>query len=450
MRIFEHAGTAVNALKNQTLFIQLNPHSDSRLSGSIMTNSRQSNSVEKSHVKLGRLLSDSQTMNYSLLISEALQAADAPLAARDLAAHVSGVLPAGEDVETIVRQTVDKVYQAVQISRDEFGWLSNLIDGSIVRHPLTAEEARQGFLLLDELEHAILFPEFFQTHRSSDRILHVELFGGPTIPAEAYIERKTWSLRLGTPFVDWIDEQGGQGRDDLIITANDATRGHYTLRLHPREARDDSLIQSRNVQLTLKAEEIVREARTKNSAMTTWDLAAQLLAQNAYRELVPPDDLHCVLHQYSLLHFDSSVGYILKDEGVGSINSVGNQDLYSGNDGQDSWTDPKYDLPAKDESNFANVEGIAVTDEDYGRYLDKLFQSGIMDSPFTEQEYRMLRAELDSLIRMERKFGYLLSEQRDRQHNLITCLLIDPTTIGDDQHDYPGSSDGDEPPCVEG
>lgn len=41
--------------------------------------------------------------------------------------------------------------------------------------------------------------------------------GGPTIEAEACIERRTWSLRLGAEFVEWIEEAGGQGRDDILI-----------------------------------------------------------------------------------------------------------------------------------------------------------------------------------------------------------------------------------------
>ena len=98
------------------------------------------------------------------------------------------------------------------VSPGHYGWLSHLLSGAVFRHPLTSEETRRGYLLLDELEHTVFFPQFFQHYRPDDRVLTIELFGGPTIRAEAAIERKTWSLRLGQEFADWIDELGAKPR----------------------------------------------------------------------------------------------------------------------------------------------------------------------------------------------------------------------------------------------
>jgi hypothetical protein len=95
------------------------------------------------------------------------------------------------------------------------------------------------------------------------------------------------------------------------------------------------------------------------------------------------------------------------------------------------------------------MDESSASDKEYDRYLDKLFQSGIMDSPFTEHEYRMLRAELESLVQMEEKFGYLLSEQRNRQHDLVACLLIDPSSLSRKNANYPKNNDHDEPPFLE-
>lgn len=416
-----------------------------------MTNPHQNNSMEKSKVNFDTLISSPHELDYSGTIAEALQAAPRLLSIEELAATIKHQLPRGNDSISIVGLALDTLFQAVEVAPNQFGWLTNLVDGTVLRHPLTAEEARQGFLLLDELEHAVFFPEFFQTHRSDDRILQIELFGGPVIPSEAYIERKTWSLRLGTQFTEWLDEQGGQGRDDIIITALDVAEGRYSLRLHPREARDNGLIQNRNVQLTLKAEEMVAKVQQLKGSMTTWDLAAGLLVQDVYRESVPPDDLHCVLHQYSLLHFDSSLGYTIKDEGTGPFSSPSNQKLYASGDSSSRKLDAKYDVPASKEVSVSSQKSELsdLIEDEYELYLDKLFQSGIMDSPFTEQEYKVLRAELDSLISLEQQFGYLLTEQRNRQHDLFACLLIEPGTISDDDRDLPSRSDFDEPPCWE-
>ncbi|MEM7129492.1 MAG: hypothetical protein AAF702_24380 [Chloroflexota bacterium] len=413
-----------------------------------MTKSFQRNSVEKSYINLDVLPKNTQNANYSNMIADTLMSSPVPLSAHEIDAALGHSLPKGTDIHRLIEQTADTIFQVVQCAPDQYGWLSNLIKGSIIRHPLTADEAEQGFLLLDELEHAVLFPEFFQTHRSEARILYIELFGGPTIPAEAYIEQKTWSLRLGPQFVAWVDEQGGEGRDDILITANDVNNGQYMLRLHPREARDDSLIQSRNVQLTLKAEEIVRKIQKSKGSITSWDLAAQLLADEVYRDAIPPDDLHCVLHQYSLLHFDSNVGYVLKEDVPGNIDAFSNHHLFTSDQSEEPMTEPKYDFSTLD-SGIPNLSDLATPNGEYDQYLDKLFRSGIMDSPFTEDEYCILRAELESLVTIERQFGYLLAEQRNRQNDLLACLLVDVDSLNGTNMDYPNQNDYDEPPYLE-
>jgi len=158
------------------------------------------------------------------------------------------------------------------------------------------------------------FPQFFQTNKPDERKLQIELMGGGTLEAEACIERRTWSLRLGQEFVEWIEEAGGQGRDDILIKVNDAVAGHYMLRLQPREIRDNSAIQNRNIQLALMAEEIVAKDRRSRSAMPTAELAARLIGRSFFKEAMPADDLHYVLHQYSLLRFRQGQGYSFADD----------------------------------------------------------------------------------------------------------------------------------------
>lgn len=375
--------------------------------------------------------------------------------------------------QTLVEQALDEIYQAIPVGLGRYGWFSTLLQGNVIRHPLTTEEANQGFLLLDELEHAAFFPEFFQSHQPNDRILHIELFGGPTIAAEAYIERKTWSLSMGSQFVKWIDMQGGEGQDDILIIVKDATAGEYLLRLQPREARDDSSIQNRNVQISLIAEEIVRNECGKHGAIPTWDLAAHLVGHGAFNDCVPPDDLHCVLHQYSLLRFNSGSGYSLEA-------NMGQQNSSLPNTGPNiskvvpqpdsEFTPPHTDQlceenwsrwpeealigsgPYDQEDDDATTElnaydgSCLLSDQDYEAYLDKVFQAGLMDSPLSQDEFIILKAELEALVNIEQEFGYLLTEQRHRCHELTSCLFMDSNSIQDDDADLSGFADfGDAP-----
>ena len=217
--------------------------------------------------------------DYFSCVATALQSAKQPLSVDDLVRITEPHLPAsGEKPYAMVYRALEKLFQAVPIVEGKYGWLSTVLQDNWIRHPLTTEEVEKGFLLMDELEHAAFFPQFFQTHRNDGRTLQIDLLGGPSIQAQAYIERKTWSLKLGQEFVDWVEQIGGQGRDDLLILVNDAVSGHYTLRLQPREARVDAEIQERNIGLALMAEELVRQNRNGWDVMPTWELAARLVA----------------------------------------------------------------------------------------------------------------------------------------------------------------------------
>ncbi|MCB0084945.1 MAG: hypothetical protein KDE47_28590, partial [Caldilineaceae bacterium] len=247
--------------------------------------------------------------SYATCVAQVLRDAAQPLTVDTLLNQIKEHRPITKGARSAVYRAIGQLFQAVPVAPSRYGWLSSLLGKNTFRHVLTGEEVRRGFLMLDELEHAVFFPQFFQTYQPDDRKLKIELFGGPTLEAEAYIERKTWSLRLGGAFIEWVDQLGGQGRDDLLIFVDDALAGRYQLRLQPRAVRDPNAIQGRNIQLALLAEELVSEDRRSRTAMPTAELAARIIGRGFFIDALPPDDFHFVLHQYSLLRFHNGVGY---------------------------------------------------------------------------------------------------------------------------------------------
>ena len=137
--------------------------------------------------------------SYTTCVADALSASPRPLSIDALVAQVGRQRPIGGGARGAIYRVVKQLYQAVSVAPSQIGWFSHLLHDNSFRHPLSPDEMRRGYLLLDELEHAMFFPEFFQNQSSDDRIVTVELFGGPTVTAQAAIERKTWSLRLGRP-----------------------------------------------------------------------------------------------------------------------------------------------------------------------------------------------------------------------------------------------------------
>lgn len=347
--------------------------------------------------------------------------------------------------------------------------------------------------MLDELEHAVFFPQFFQTYQPDGRTLQIELFGGPTIEVEAYIERKTWSLRLGVQFSEWIDELGGQGRDDLMIQVVDALAGRYQFRLHPRELRDPNAIQGRNIQLALLAEELVAEDRRARNAMPTAELAARIIGRGFFEDGLPPDDFHFVLHQYSLLRFHNGQGYSFDPENVdfakkvnantderlndpqaradlmGRDNDWGYDSEYGNGllepfdlfdetsfDDEDEWLHAMDDMLIES-SGFDDLGDHAFEDGpndlfddtclSYEAYVEAYQESDTTDAMLSHSDFHLLEAELETLVTLEQEFGYLLADQMARKDQLIERLFIDPESLTD--NDLPDYPDFDEPPYWE-
>ena len=376
-----------------------------------------------------------------------------PLSVDAIVEKVRGQRPVSSSVRTGVYRALKQLYQAVPVGNEQYGWLTHLLHNNIFRHPLSTEEVRRGYLLLDELEHAVFFPQFFQTHRPDSRHLRIELMGGAVVECEAAVEKRTWSLRLGAPFSEWIDEQGGAGGDDLIIMVVDAQTGHYLLRLQPREARDEEMIQDRNMAVVAAAEELVTERRRNLEPVPTWELAALLIGRSLFVEPAPPDDLHLILQRYSLLSLINGSGYVIKDtqeaQGETPANpATGNpasssrmsESTYSNQSRRDNPPGPSvFGMSDSSEEQMdygpEDFDGDPGTCQDYEEYVAQLSESGRMVTPLSHSDYHLLEAELEMLISLEQEFGYLLPDQQSRVDELAERLFIDPDVLRNSEQD---------------
>lgn len=420
--------------------------------------------MKPKQARLAQSALSAQAPSYIECVARTLAEAPGPVSVEQLVAAVSAERPVGKGARSAVYRALGKLYQAVPVAAGRYGWLAHLLAGATVRHPLTHEEAQRGYLMLDELEHAVFAPQFFQTHRGDGSSLVIKLVNGPTISGHAYIERKTWSLGLGGDFVRWVEDMGGQGRDSIIIHVEDAAAGVYVLRLQPREARDETLIQHRNMELALLAEETIAEDRRSRAGMPPWELAARLVARGFYDDPIPPDDLHFVLHHFSLLHYSAGSGYSLQTPAVDAsaepresrtANHVGaapqaSSDSFAWPADQDEftaddllWLGPGGDMHEEEDVWSYDDDDVC---EGYGEYLELFEQAGNNGKPLSHRDYHLLEAELEYLVALETEFGALLDEQSVRKSELANRLFIDPDTFLDDYDDVSDMSDFEDPP----
>lgn len=388
--------------------------------------------------------------SYLDCVAQILSTSPEPLSIEALIAQVERQRPFTKGAQTAIYKAIEQLYQAVPVSHADVGWLTWLLQDNTIRHTLENEEVRRGYLLLDELEHAAFFPEFFQEHRPDDRTVTLELMGGPTIDAEAAIQRQTWSLKLGAPFAEWLDEQGAVGQDDLLIRVLDARAGRYLLRLQPREVRDEEAIDRRNGELARAAEEIAREVGRTRRTIYTWELVARLIGRGVFKQAVPPDDLHFVLHEYSWLRLVEGAGYQVDLSDAGS-RAVGR--VHPAPRGRTRTevvrTRTPYpreaDLPADDYFRYDEEEGEGVADllpfdgddsddeicDAYQEYLDAFEDARRKGKPLGHDDFHLLEAELEALVDLELEFGYLLPDQAKRKDDLADRLFIDPESLVD-------------------
>ncbi len=404
---------------------------------------------------------DREYPSYLTCVAEVLSNSPTPLSIETLVSRIAKKRPVGSGARSAVYQAIGKLYQAIPVGSGRFGWLTCLLRGQFFRHPLTRGEIRKGTLLLDELEHAVFFPQFFQTHRPDMRLISIELMGGPTLQVHAEIERGTWALRLGQPFTEWVDQAGGTTEDDLLIQVSDAVSGEYRIRLHPKESRQEGLIRERNAVLSRAAEQIVGRDRRARAAMPVWELAGALIGQSVYSEEIPPDDMHFVLHEYSNLRLIEDAGY-----------TTNGQDSSSGDAAPNGVETPsKAEKPPKNRYGFLfeNGDGTGFDQffegsghpelpswewgrgelwasesegdscEAYQAYLSELKENAPDMTPLNHTEFHLLEAELEMLVSLEHEFGFLMPEQERRKNELADRLFIDPDYLlgGDwDQDDH--------------
>ena len=87
--------------------------------------------------------------SYVECVTKTLSDSPVPLSVGELMARVEEMRPVDAGGRNAVYRAMERLYQVVSVEPGRYGWLSSLMSGSVFRHPLTRDEIRRGYLMLD-------------------------------------------------------------------------------------------------------------------------------------------------------------------------------------------------------------------------------------------------------------------------------------------------------------
>lgn len=230
------------------------------------------------------------TVSYSELTHQVVQQAPEPLPFDEIMARVAAIAPiTTKNPKQTIRNAIGASRIIVAVGGKRYGWKPRVINGSVLRLTLTADElAAKRLLYTDEVRDA-LYPTFFESGKRSDR-------GPVTLVLSEGDETNLTLEQLGTPqwgtpglpaLWNWLAARRARAGDDLIITVLDGEARRYGATFESRAARDEAAIVARNREIIVALLPFVKRPH----GTMIWDITHQLLCTGHYRHPVAPDPL---------------------------------------------------------------------------------------------------------------------------------------------------------------
>ncbi len=259
-------------------------------------------------------------LSYADLVVQVVRESPEPLPFTEIMERVNALFPiTTRNPKSTIRNAVSQSRLVVSTGDGRYGWKYRLINGAVIRLPLTESNlAQRQVNYSDELRDA-LWPAFFEIQKHSDREpVHLTLPSGKSVEwSLVFSGNGIWGTGGSSEFWDWLEASGAQPGDELIFHVIDGEARQYALGLQPRSERDEQAITARNQQI-LQA--VTRYSQGSRASLAIWDVSSHLLSTGQYHYSLPPDPLKNLLkdHLWSPeLDLSSNLGepgWILRNE----------------------------------------------------------------------------------------------------------------------------------------
>jgi hypothetical protein len=209
------------------------------------------------------------------LVHEVLRSAERPLTLHQISEQVNArrLVTTAKPLETI-RGALSQGPQLVSLGDGRYGYLPHLIEGSLLRLPLTQKKpANHPLIFSDEVRQA-LFPSWNDIQkRRSERPASLRLANGPVVelPLE-FLGTATWGTAMPDGLRRYLADERAAAGDALLVRVVGGEDGTCEAWFESRDRRDAHAVKGRNRELADATETLLRASRSTD--MHIWSLSS--------------------------------------------------------------------------------------------------------------------------------------------------------------------------------
>jgi hypothetical protein len=233
--------------------------------------------------------------SYADLVIQVVREALEPLPFTEILERVNALSSiTTRNPKSTIRNAVSLSRLVVATGDGRYGWKYRLINGAVIRLPLSEAALVQRRLIYSEELRDALWPAFFESQKYSDRApVHLALPGGKNVEWSLdFFGDGIWGTGGSAEFWDWLEASSMRPGDELIVQVVDGEARRYSLEFRPRSERDEQAIAERNQQILQAAARYNLKSR---EIRAIWEVSSHLLCTGQYHSPIPPDPLEIVL-----------------------------------------------------------------------------------------------------------------------------------------------------------
>ncbi|HET7767302.1 MAG TPA: hypothetical protein VFN74_00925, partial [Chloroflexota bacterium] len=213
-----------------------------------------------------------------------------------------------------IRSVLSQSHQLVAVGEGRYAFLPRLLDGTVVRLPLTEKRPAHHPLMFTEEVRLALWPDFFDNQKHKlDRPITATLPDGSALTLALEYTGVPggggWGAVLPERLRRYLVECRAAAGDALLVRVVNGVAGTCDTWFESHATRPETAIAERNQAVLSLMYEHLR--RSRSSFVPLWELVVPLLARGHFRDAVPPDSLATILRGDARFAVDDYGGWRL-------------------------------------------------------------------------------------------------------------------------------------------